>query len=78
MRHHSKLSPHWLRAVAAVLDQCWPVGPDAEPARLTAPLVASRSVAATDDLGVRGGWGPRQTLIAQGHANPLVASRLYA
>jgi membrane-associated phospholipid phosphatase len=52
--------------------------PDAEPTRLTAPLAASRSVAATDGLASPAWLGTATTLIAQGHANPLVASRLYA
>ena len=65
-------------AAAAVVASILACQPDAATSRITAPLAASRSVVMTDRLASPGWQEIVTTLVADGHVNPLAASRAYA
>src|SRR2546429_6907569 len=73
MRPHSILVRRGLLAVTAVVAPILSCEPDASPARLTAPLVASRSAATTEDPVSPGGQAIEAKLVAQAKL-PAVAS----
>src|SRR6184192_1050010 len=78
MRPHSILVRRGLLAVAAVVAPILACEPDASPARLTAPLVASRSAATTEDL-VSPGWQAIEAnLVAQANLAAVVSTRAYS
>jgi len=65
-------------AVTAVVAPILACEPDASPARLTAPLVASRSAATTEDL-VSPGWQAIEAnLVAQANLAAVVSTRAYS
>ena len=78
MRPHSILVRRGLLAVTAVVAPILSCEPDASPARLTAPLVASRSAATTEDL-VSPGWQAIEAnLVAQANLAAVVSTRAYS
>jgi len=78
MRPHSILVRRGLLAVTAVVAPILACEPDASPARLTAPLVASRSAATTEDL-VSPGWQAIEAnLVAQANLAAVVSTRAYS
>src|SRR5213076_1788249 len=78
MRPHSILVRRGLLAVTAVVAPILSCEPDASPARLTAPLVASRSAATTEDL-VSSGWQAIEAnLVAQANLAAVVSTRAYS
>jgi len=78
MRPHSILVRRGLLAVTAVVAPILACDPDASPARLTAPLVASRSAATTEDL-VSPGWQAIEAnLVAQANLAAVVSTRAYS
>jgi len=78
MRPHSILSCRAVMAVAAVVTSLCACQPSGDPAGPRGSLLASRDPGPTDRL-VSPGWQAIVTsLVAQGHVNPLAASRAYA
>jgi len=65
-------------AVTAVVAPILACEPDASPARLTAPLVASRSAASTEDLASPGWQAIEANLVAQANLAAVVSTRAYS
>ncbi len=78
MRPHSILVRRGLLAVTAVVAPILACEPDASPARLTAPLVASRSAASTEDLASPGWQAIEANLVAQANLAAVVSTRAYS
>src|SRR5437868_14330113 len=78
MRPHSILVRRGLLAVTAVVAPILSCEPDASPARLTAPLVASRSAATTEDLASPGWQAIEANLVAQANLAAVVSTRAYS
>ena len=78
MRPHSILVRRGLLAVTAVVAPILACDPDASPARLTAPLVASRSAATTEDLASPGWQAIEANLVAQANLAAVVSTRAYS
>ena len=78
MRPQSTLTSRGLFALAAVMAPLLGCEPSADPAGPHGSLVASRNVALMDALASPGWHGTLTTLVAEGHVNPLAASRAYA
>src|SRR2546429_7184083 len=78
MRPHSILVRRGLLAVTAVVAPILACDPDASPVMLTAPRVASRSAATTEDL-VSPGWQAIEAnLVAQANLAAVVSTRAYS
>ena len=67
---------HWV--AAAVVAPILACQPDANPAGLTAPLSASRSRAASNELASPEWQVTETTLVAQANFAPVVATRAYS
>jgi len=77
MRSHSTVSRRALFVVAAVAP-ILACQPDADPTSLTAPVVASRSAAATGDLASPGWQAIEANLVAQANLAAVVSTRAYS
>jgi membrane-associated phospholipid phosphatase len=79
MRRHLALSPRGLCALAAVVALLLACRPQSDPAGPHRALLASRDgIGATEGLASPEWQGTVTALVAQGHVNPLAASRAYA
>ncbi len=77
MRSHSTVSRRALFVVAAVAP-ILACQPDADPASLTAPVVASRSAPATEELASPGWQAIEANLVAQANLAAVVSTRAYS
>ena len=77
MRSSSTVSRRALLVVAAVVS-ILACQPDADPTGVTAPLVASRSAAATEELASPAWQGTAATFVAQGNLAAVVSTRAYS